>query len=125
VNWSEAPEVVVPATVVTVISTVPGLALGGETALIWVSELTAKLEAAAEPNLTALAPVKSWPVITTDLPPVTEPLGEPTAVMPGGGWTSALKAISALSGPKIDCVVPSASAGSQPPDSADGGVAVP
>src|SRR5262249_33659976 len=55
----------------TVTSTVPVPA--GETAVIEVSEFTVKLAALVEPNLTAVAPVKSLPVIVTDVPPDSDP----------------------------------------------------
>jgi len=77
--------VVVPAAVVTLVSTTPGLVLGGTTAVITASELTVKLEAGVEPNLTALAPVKSWPVSTTEAPPDVGPEAGLTEPIPGGG----------------------------------------
>jgi len=85
VNLSAPVISVVPAGVVMLVSTAPGPALGGETAVTCVSELTVKLEAETEPNLTPVAPVKSWPLITTEVPPLIEPVGELTPVMPGGG----------------------------------------
>ncbi len=45
----------------------------GETAVIWVSELTTKLAAAVPPKLTAVAPVKPVPVMTTLVPPAARP----------------------------------------------------
>ena len=40
----------------------------GAVAVIWVAEFTVKLAAARLPNLTAVAPVKFRPVMTTDVP---------------------------------------------------------
>ena len=54
--------------VVTVTSAIPEPA--GEVAVILISELTVKLVAAVEPNLTAVAPVNPVPVIVTVVPPV-------------------------------------------------------
>jgi hypothetical protein len=82
---------VVPAAVVALTSTVPAVGLGGATAVITASELTVKLEAGVLPNLTALAPVKSWPMSATEAPPVVEPEAGLSELIPGGGWTSALK----------------------------------
>ena len=48
--------------VVTVTSTEPALP-GGTVAMIEVDELTVKLEAGVEPNVTAVAPVRLVPVI--------------------------------------------------------------
>jgi len=69
--------------VVTVTSTVPVPA--GETAVIEVAELTVKLVALAEPNLTAVAPLKFVPVMLTEVPPVTEPSLGLTFVTTGEG----------------------------------------
>ena len=57
----------VPASVVTVTSTVPTPA--GEVAVIWVALSTVKEPAALLPNLTAVAPEKLVPVMVTLLPP--------------------------------------------------------
>jgi hypothetical protein len=62
-------ELPVPLGVVTLITPVAPLAT---TAVIWVLELTVKLWAAVFPNLTAPAPVKFAPVITTDAPAAAE-----------------------------------------------------
>jgi hypothetical protein len=71
-----------------VTSTVPA-APAGEVAVIWVALSTVKPEAAVDPKLTAVAPVKWVPVMTTDVPPAVEPeVGEiPVTV---GGVTAAL-----------------------------------
>jgi hypothetical protein len=45
----------------------------GETAVIDVAEFTVKLLALAEPNLTAVAPVKPVPVMVTLVPPLGGP----------------------------------------------------
>jgi hypothetical protein len=39
-----------------------------------VAELTVKLLAATEPNITAVAPLKSVPVMLTEVPPAVLPL---------------------------------------------------
>ncbi|MGY4359589.1 hypothetical protein ACVW0J_006082 [Bradyrhizobium sp. i1.7.7] len=52
-------------------STVPVPA--GDVAVIWVAELTAKPVAAVAPNVTAVAPEKFVPVMTTVVPPVCGP----------------------------------------------------
>ena len=69
-------------------STVPA-APAGEVAVIWVALSTVKLEAAVDPKVTAVAPVKWVPVMTTDVPPAVEPeVGEiPVTV---GGVAAAL-----------------------------------
>ena len=55
----------------TVTSTVP--APGGEVAVIEVAEFTVKLVALVAPNFTAVAPVKPFPVMATDVPPSAVP----------------------------------------------------
>ena len=72
----------VPAAVVTVTLTVPA-ASAGSTAVICVVELTVKLVAAVLPNITAVAPVKFVPVMTTEVPPATGPVLGLTAVTVG------------------------------------------
>jgi hypothetical protein len=67
----KSPELVaVPPGVVTLI--LPVAAPDGTTAVICVEELTVKLVALVFPNLTAVAPVKFVPVMTTDVPTVPE-----------------------------------------------------
>nr|WP_280295041.1 hypothetical protein [Nocardia abscessus] len=61
----------VPPGVVTVTCTVPVPA--GATAVIWVAELTVNELAGVAPKLTAVAPVRFVPVMTTVVPPVTGP----------------------------------------------------
>ena len=58
-------------TVVTLTVTAPLPA--AVTAVIWVAELTTKLAAAVPPKLTAVAPVKPVPVMTTLVPPEVGP----------------------------------------------------
>ena len=72
VNLSAAVTELVPPAVVTVTSTVPDP--GGLVAVIWVALETAKVPAAAVPNLTALAPPKLVPVSVTVVPPALGPL---------------------------------------------------
>ena len=64
-------DVPVPPSVVTLTVTDPAPA--GEVAVICVAELTVKLVAAVAPNLTAVAPVKLVPVMTTLVPPAVGP----------------------------------------------------
>ena len=72
----------VPLGVVTVTSTVPVPA--GETAVIDVGDVTVKV-AAAEPNLTLVAPLSSVPVIATVVPLPRGPALGLTSVMVGTG----------------------------------------
>jgi len=72
VNPSAELVELVPPGVVTVTCTVPA-ASGGDVAVIAVAELTVKLVAFVEPNLTAVAPVKFVPVIVTEVPPASRP----------------------------------------------------
>ena len=74
----------VPLGVVTVTSTAPALP-AEEIAVIWVDEFTVKLVAAVLPNLTAVAPVKLLPVMTTEVPPAAGPLAGLTPVTVGVG----------------------------------------
>jgi hypothetical protein len=71
VNWSAADVADVPPAVVTVTSTVPVPA--GDVAVIEVAELTVKLVALVAPNLTAVAPVNTVPVMVTEVPPAAGP----------------------------------------------------
>ena len=77
VNRSATDAAEVPTALVTVISTEPA-ACAGDTAVICVPELMTKLAAAVPPKLTAVAPPKPVPVITTEVPP---------AVLPAPGLT--------------------------------------
>ena len=61
----------VPAAVVTLISTVPVPA--GAVAVICVALLTVKPVALALPNVTAVVPAKLRPVMVTEVPPNTGP----------------------------------------------------
>ena len=70
-NRSAADVGDVPLAVVTLTSTVPVPA--GDVAVIDVEELTVKLVAATAPNVTAVAPENSVPVIVTDVAPVAGP----------------------------------------------------
>lgn len=71
-----------PPAVVTVTFTAPAEP-AGDSAVIDVAETTVKLFAAAEPNLTALAPVKLVPVIVTVVPPASGPVFGSTFVTVG------------------------------------------
>ena len=72
VNWSAELVLLVPPAVVTRTSTVPALPTG-ETAVICVALFTVKDVAAVAPKLTAVAPLKPVPVITTVFPPTVGP----------------------------------------------------
>jgi hypothetical protein len=82
-----------PVGVVTVMSSVPGLA-AGEVAVIWVAESTVNEVAPVAPNLTALAPVRLVPVIVTVVPPAAGPDDGLTFVTLGAGlyvnWSAAV-----------------------------------
>jgi hypothetical protein len=86
VKWSAEPVALVPAGVVTVMSTVPTLP-AGEVAVIEVALLTVNDVAAVLPNLTVVAPVKVVPVIVTLVPPKVVPLLGETPVTVGAGVT--------------------------------------
>ena len=68
---SSGAETVVP--LVTEMTSRP-MACDGETAVIWVEESTVKLAAGESPNVTAVAPERPVPVITTLVPPAKLPL---------------------------------------------------
>ena len=76
-------DVPVPFGVVTLTVTAPVPA--GDVAVIWVAEFTVKLVAAVAPNLTAVAPVKPVPVMTTLVPPVVGPDVGASPVTVGAG----------------------------------------
>src|SRR6267378_672600 len=82
-NWSAVLAGVVPPGVVTVTSTAP--VPGGETATIDVGELTVKLLAPADPNLTAVAPMRPVPLMVTRVPPAPPPLLGLTLMSAGAG----------------------------------------
>jgi hypothetical protein len=82
VNRSALPVGDVPATVVTVTSTVAA-ACGGATAVSCVSLFTVNDVAAYAPKLTADAPVKPLPVTITTVPPAVVPDEVPSAVTAG------------------------------------------
>jgi len=73
----------VPSGVVTLKWTFAGIATAGETAVIEVAELTVKLVAFVEPNVTAVAPSKSTPLMFTSVPPSTGALLGDIAVTAG------------------------------------------
>ena len=58
--------------------------------MIWPSESTVKLAAAAGPKLTAVAPVNALPAIVTLVPPTTDPDAVEIAVSRGGGTNESL-----------------------------------
>ena len=78
-----APVALVPLPVVTRTLTVPVPA--GDVAVIEVALLTVKLAAGVAPKLTALAPVKSVPVIATLVPPAAGPVAGEMEVTAGAG----------------------------------------
>ena len=61
-----------PSAVVTLTVTLLGVRAGAE-AVICVSSTTANDVAASGPNVTAVAPVKPWPVMSTLVPPDAGP----------------------------------------------------
>ena len=73
-----------PPGVVTVTSTAPAEP-AGLAAVICVALSTVKLAALAEPNCTAVAPVKLVPVMVTDVPPASGPLVGEMLVTVGPG----------------------------------------
>ncbi len=75
-------EVAVPPAVVTATLTAPAEPAGAS-AVIWVALFTVKDVAAVVPKLTAVAPVKLVPVMTTLVPPAVVPLDGETAVIVG------------------------------------------
>src|SRR5208283_2500527 len=83
VDSSAGDVALVPPGVVTVTSTVPAPA--GETAVIWVVEVTVKLDAAVVPNITAVAPLNPVPVTVTEVPPATGPAAGVIPVTAGMG----------------------------------------
>ena len=62
-----------PTFVVTRTEAVPAVP-AGVVAVIWVALFTVKLVAATPPMVTAVAPVKSVPVIVIEVPPVVAPV---------------------------------------------------
>ena len=81
VKRSAEPVALVPLGVVTVTSTIP--LPGGEIALIEVALLTVNEDAAIDPKLTAVAPVKPVPVMVTLVPPAAGPVFGFTPVTDG------------------------------------------
>lgn len=75
-------DVAVPAEVVTAMLTAPAEPAGA-TAVICVALLTVKEVAAVLPKLTAVAPVKLVPVMTTPVPPAVVPDDGATTVIVG------------------------------------------
>jgi len=73
----------VPADVVTVMSTAPGVPVDGDVAVICVAELTVVVDADVTPNFTVEPVVKFVPVITTEVPPPTGPELVPRLVTVG------------------------------------------
>src|SRR5215475_2510331 len=88
--------------VVTVTGTLLRVLLGGAVAVIWPSELTAKV-AGTEPKLTPLTLAKFAPAITTPAP-LIEPAAGETELIVGGGKTVAemlKRASSPVSGESV------------------------
>ena len=104
----------VPPAVVTVISVAP-TEPAGEVAVICVSELTVKLVATVEPNFRVVAPVKSVPVITTEVPPAARPLIGDIAVIVGTAtyvnWSALLVALVPPAVVTVTSTVPTLPAG--------------
>ena len=74
----------VPPGPVTVMSTLVPAVPAGETAVMEPSEFTVKLAAGVEPKETPVAPVKSFPLIVTDVPPAAGPAVGETELDRGG-----------------------------------------
>ena len=116
VNWSAAPVGLVKLLApVTVTSTVPA-APAGAVAVIDVEVTTVNDVAAVAPNLTAVTPVKSAPVIVTLVPPVTGPVAGLMLAMVGAevyrNWSAAPVALVRLLAPvTVMSTVPAAPAG--------------
>jgi hypothetical protein len=85
VNWSVLLLALVPPALVTVTSTVASAGTAGETAVIVVLLVTAKLLAVVEPKLTAVTPVKPVPLIVIEVPPDVGPLVVEIPVRRGTG----------------------------------------
>ena len=81
-NWSAAPVALVPPVVVTRTSTVPADPAGA-VAVICVALLTVKPVAAVPPKVTAVAPERLVPVMTTEVPPAVGPAVGETEVTVG------------------------------------------
>ena len=81
-NWSAAEVALVPPGAVTVTCTVPA-AREGRVAVMEVADVTVNRAAFPGPKLTAVAPVKVVPVMTTDVPPEVGPRFGATAVTVG------------------------------------------
>ena len=73
-----------PPTVVTIILTGPGLILAGVIQVIVVALTTLKDVAFNPPSVTALAPVKSVPLIVTVVPPFIVPDNGKILLITGG-----------------------------------------
>ena len=90
-NLSAATGALLPPAVVTLTSTTPGAERRGDTAVIWVEELTVNLAAGLLPKLTETAD-KCWPTILTVVPLLIDPDLGVIEVMTGsksglaGGW---------------------------------------
>jgi hypothetical protein len=86
-----------------------GYPCGGETAVICVSLSTEKDVALLAPNLTAVAPVKFLPVMTTVVPPAAGPVSGLMSAMNGpgqlgGGGSASLvpRTVACTNGPLRD-----------------------
>ncbi len=88
VNLSAELVAEVPPGVVTVMS-VCQAGSAGEVAVRELAEPTVKEVAAVAPNMTAVAPVRLVPVITTDVPPAVDPVAGLTPVIVGVDWAAA------------------------------------
>ncbi len=82
--WSAGLVALVPPGVVTVMSTVPAVPAGA-VAVIWVALSRVNDLAALAPKSTAVAPVKSLPDITTEVPPAPGPPDGLSARTTGAG----------------------------------------
>jgi hypothetical protein len=107
VKWSPIEVGLRPPAVVTVTSIVPATAAGA-TAVMLSSDVTVKRCAGAAPKLTAVAPLKSWPVIVTLVPPAAGPAEGDTEPIPGAKTSCADTSIFASGADTNADVVPGA-----------------
>ena len=99
-NWSAGTAELKPLSVPTVMSTVPADGAAGEFTVMLVGLVFVKLVTVRLPNATTCTPVKSVPVIVTDVPPAIGPLAGDTPVIAGGAmyvnWSAELVTLAAL-----------------------------
>src|SRR5690606_4882314 len=87
-NSKPSASVSLPPGVVTSTSTIPATC-GGVVAVIWVGLSTVKLVAGVPPKVSAVAPVRSVPMMVTEVPPAVLPVFGVTEGSGGGGTSKA------------------------------------